>query len=98
MGDAAGAGETVIVSVPDPVVPETLLQVRSTMKVPTAVGLPLIWPLDELIESPGGKLLAPKVDAPSATTGNAKGYPTMPDAVELLMIGIFAMTGAESAA
>ena len=98
MGDAVGAGETVIVSVPDPVAPVLFLQVRSTMKVPSASGFPLIWPLDELIESPGGRLFSSKVVAPSATTGNAKGYPTMPDATFGLVMEIEVTTGGASAA
>ena len=98
MGDAVGAGETVIVSVPDPVAPELLPQVRFAENEPDSIGVPLICPVDGLIVSPDGKPVPPKVVAPSAKTGNAKGYPTMPDATFGLVMEIEVTTGGASAA
>ena len=67
-GAEVGEGETVIMSVPDPVIPELLLQVRSTENEPVLVGAPLISPVAGFIASPDGRPVAPKVVAPLATT------------------------------
>ena len=73
MGDAVGADAIVMVSVPDPVAPELLPQVRFAVNKPDAVGVPVIAPLVGLIVSPSGRPVAPKVVAPSATTEKVKG-------------------------
>ena len=97
-GTKVGAGAIVIVSVPDPVAPELLLHVRFAVNEPDSFGVPLICPVDGLIATPDGNPVPPKVVAPSATTENAKGYPTMPDALFKLEMGIEVTTGGASAA
>ena len=51
---------TVMVRVADPVTPE-LMALRVTAKVPAAVGVPVIFPVAVLRESPAGKLAAAKL-------------------------------------
>ena len=97
-GDAVGADAIVMVSVPDPVAPELLPQVRLAENEPDSIGVQIICTVDGLIVSPDGKPVPPKVVAPSATTGNATGYPTMPDATFGLVMEIEVTTGGASAA